>query len=479
MSAESTISTSLRDELQAIVGANGVITRPEELLCYECDALTVARVRPAAVVFPRDTTQAVAVIRALNAHGVPFTPRGTGTSLSAGTLAVRGAVQIGTSRMDRILDVDLRNGRMRVQAGVINLNVSNAVADDGFFFAPDPSSQGACTIGGNVAYNSGGPHTLKYGVTVNHLLGVTLVTPDGEIIEAGGAAEDPAGYDLTGVICGSEGTFGLITEAVLRLLPVAEAHRTMLAVFDGTEDAINCVSDMIGEGIVPVALEFMDQMITRAVEDAYGFGLPRDAEAVLLIELEGLEAGMDRQADRVVAMCEQHDAVRVQRANTEQERLDLWKCRKQAFGAIGRLSPSYATQDGVVPRTRLPEMLAYVAEVAREYDIRIANVFHAGDGNVHPIALYDDRDAEQTRRVLAAGAKILTHAMALGGSPTGEHGIGLEKTHMLGMMYNEDDLAAMRRLRETFDPLERANPCKVFGGDDLPEVFREMGSALA
>jgi glycolate oxidase len=259
-------------------------------------------------------------------------------------------------------------------------------------------------------------------------------------------------------------------------MPAAEAHRTMLAVFDTVGDAINCVSDMIGEGIVPVALEFMDQMITRAVEDAYHFGLPSDAEAVLIIELEGLEAGLDEQADRVIAMCEGHNATRVQRATTEQERLDLWMCRKRAFGAIGRLSPSYITQDGVVPRTRLPEMLAYVAQIAQEYNVRIANVFHAGDGNIHPIALYDERDPEQTERVLEASAKILTRAMDLGGSPTGEHGIGLEKVGLLTAMYSQQDLAAMRRLRAVFDPDQRANPCKVFGGPAVPDVFSKMGS---
>lgn len=471
--------SDLHEQLRGIVGDDGVIVQAEELLPYECDGLTIARVLPSAVVFPRDTAQAAAVIRVLNAREVPFTSRGAGTSLSAGTLAMRSSVMICTSRMNRILDVDLRNRQMRVQAGVINLRVTEAVAADGWFYAPDPSSQPACTIGGNVAYNSGGPHTLKYGVTVNHLLGVTMVTPDGEIVETGGEAEDPIGYDLTGVICGSEGTFGLITEAILRLMPAAEAQRTMLAVFDAVPDAINCVSDLIGEGIIPVSLEFMDKMITRAVEDAYHFGLPRDAEAVLLIELEGLEAGIDRQADRVIEMCRRHNATRVDRARTQQERLNLWMCRKRAFGAIGRLSPSYITQDGVVPRTRLPEMLAYVAEVAQEYGVQIVNVFHAGDGNIHPIVLYDERDPEQTKRVLQACSKILVRAMALGGSPTGEHGIGLEKAGLLTRMFNERDLAAMRRLREVFDPQGRSNPVKVFGGEGLPEVFKEMEPAAS
>ncbi|MBN1345740.1 MAG: FAD-binding protein [Phycisphaerae bacterium] len=469
--------TSLHDELRAILGDDGVITDAAELLPYECDGLTVARVQPSAVVFPKDTRQTAEVLEVLSRHGVPFAPRGAGTSLSAGTLALRGAVQISVSRMNRILEIDLRNRQIRVQAGVVNQHVTNAVAKDGYFFAPDPASQPACTIGGNIAYNSGGPHTLKYGVTVNHVLGVTLVTPDGEIVEAGGPAEDPIGYDLTGVICGSEGTFGVITEAILRLQPAPEAHRTMLAAFETTDDAIDCVSDMIGEGIVPVALEFMDQMIVRTVEDAYHFGLPREAGAVLIIELEALEAGLDRQADRVVEMCDKHRAMDVRRARTPEERMQLWMCRKRAFGALGRLTPSYVTQDGVVPRTRLPEMLRYVADVAREFGIRIANVFHAGDGNIHPVLMYDERDPRQIPRVLAASAKILTRAMELGGSPTGEHGIGLEKIGLLAKMYGPDDLAAMRRLKAAFDPDERANPCKVFGGDGLPDVFREAGAA--
>lgn len=467
------IESDLADELRAIVGDDGVIVRPEELLPYECDGLTVARVQPSAVVLPRDTQQAVAVVKALNAHNVPFTSRGAGTSLSAGAVATRGSVIIGTSRMNRILDIDLRNRQMHVQAGVVNLHVTNAVTADGYFYAPDPSSQTACTIGGNLAYNSGGPHTLKYGVTVNHLLGLTLVTPDGEIVEAGGQAEDPTGYDLTGVICGCEGTFGLITEAVLKLTPSAETHRTMLAVFDNTLDATNCVSHMIGDGIIPVALEFMDQVLLRAVEDAYNFGLPRDAQAVLIIELDGLEAGLDRQADRVIEICRQNGSRPVRLATSEKERLELWMCRKRAFGAIGRVSSSFITEDGVVPRTRLPEMLEYVADIAKEYGIRIANVFHAGDGNIHPIALYDERKAGEAQRVLEASAKILNRAIDLGGSPTGEHGIGLEKVEQLRRMYTPADLAAMEKLRHVFDPSQRANPDKVFGGEGLPEIFLE------
>jgi len=467
-------ATDLHNELRSIVGEEGVITHPDELLAYECDGLTLVKATPSAVVFPRDTTEAAVVLRTLNRFGVPFVPRGAGTSLSAGTLPLGNAVQVCTSRMNRILEIDLRNRQMRVQAGVVNQHVTNAVAAKGYFFAPDPSSQPACAIGGNIAYNSGGPHTLKYGVTINHVLGVTLVTPEGEVIEAGGPAEDPIGYDLTGVIVGSEGTFGLVTEAILRLLPTPEAYRTLLAVFESPNDAVNCVSDMIGEGIIPVALEFMDQMITRIVEDAHHFGLPRDAGAVLIIEIEGLEAGLDRQADRVVEMCRTHRALKVDRAATEEERTALWMCRKRAFGALGRLTPNYITQDGVVSRTRLPEMLAYVAEVGHALGVRIANVFHAGDGNIHPVLLYDERDPEQTRRALQAGGRILTRCIELGGSPTGEHGIGVEKVHYLARMFGSDDLAAMQRLRAVFDPQGRANPGKMFGGPEMPAIFSAM-----
>ncbi len=469
--------SSLYQDLRAIVGAEGVISEPDDLLSYECDALTLVKTRPEAVVFPRDTAQAAAVIRVLNRHGVSFVPRGSGTSLSAGTLAMNGTVQICTSRMNRILEIDYRNRQVRVQAGVINLYVSNAVASRGYFYAPDPSSQTSCTIGGNIAYNSGGPHTLKYGVTLNHVLGVTLVTSDGQIVEAGGGAEDPIGYDLTGVIVGSEGTFGLVTEAVLKIIPVPEGNRTMLAAFDTVSDAINCVSDMIGEGIVPVALEFMDQTIVRIVEDSEHFGLPRDAGAVLVIEIEGFEVALNRQAERVMDMCRKHRAIRMDLAKSPQERLALWACRKRAFGALGRLTRSYLTQDGVVPRTRLPEILEYVNQMSQEYDVRIANVAHAGDGNIHPVLLFDDRDPDTARRALQAGGKILSRCIELGGSATGEHGIGVEKIAYLERMFTPDDLNAMRMLRDVFDPRGRANPQKVLGGPDVPEVFGAMTGA--
>jgi len=464
------IETSLAEQLREICGPEGVIDSPEELIVYECDAFTIAKAVPAAVVFPTSTEQTSRVLALLHEQAVPFVPRGAGTSLSGGCLPVDGAVLVSTARMNEILQIDIRNRLARVQAGVVNIHITNAVNDQGYHFAPDPSSQPACTIGGNIATNAGGPHTLKYGVTVNHVLGLTLVMPTGRVVDLGGATEDSPGYDLTGVVVGSEGTFGIVTEAIVRLTPNPASYRTLLAAFDSVDDASQCVSEIIAQGIIPVALEFMDQLMIRAVEDAYGFGLPRDAEAILIIELDGLEAGIDSAAGRVETLCRQHAARRVERAVTEEQRLQLWKCRKMAFGAIGRLSPCYCTQDGVVPRTRLPEMLRYVYEVGRKYDLRIANVFHAGDGNIHPILLFDEQDADQTRRVLDASKEILAKCVELGGTITGEHGIGVEKTESIRLMYNEDDLAAMRRLREVFDPDGLANPGKILPGREIQQI---------
>ncbi len=464
------IETSLADELRAICGQEGVIDSPDELIVYECDAFTIAKRTPSAVVFPTSTEQAARVLKVLHREAVPFVPRGAGTSLSGGCLPTDDAVFVCTSRMNRIIEIDVRNRLAHVEAGVVNIHVTDAVAADGYHFAPDPSSQPACTIGGNVATNSGGPHTLKYGVTVNHVLGLTLVTPAGRIVELGGKTEDCPGYDLLGVVVGSEGTLGLVTEAIVRLTRNPASYRTLLAVFESVDEASQSVSDIIAEGIIPVALEFMDRLMIRAVEDAHGFGLPRDAEAILIVELDGHEAGIDQTAERVARICRGHAARRVDRAASSEERTELWKCRKRAFGAIGRLSPSYCTQDGVVPRTRLPEMLRYVYEVGRKHDLQIANVFHAGDGNIHPILLFDERDQQQSRRVLAASHEILAKCVELGGTVTGEHGIGVEKTQAMRLMYDEQDLNAMRRLREIFDPDGLANPGKIMPQDDISQV---------
>src|SRR5438105_4510562 len=389
----STVSP-LIDRLRQIVGAEALLTAPSELFVYECDAYTVEKNRPDVVVFPNSTEQVAAVVRACNELDVPFLPRGAGTSLAGGCLAVGGGVVISLMRMKRILEVNYRDRYAVVQPGVVNLWLTNHLKPHGYHFAPDPSSQGACTVGGNVATNSGGPHTLKYGVTVNHVLGVTLVLPDGSVIKTGGPAEDNPGYDLTGIIVGSEGTFGVVTEITCRITRNPEAYRTLLGVFETVDDATNTISDLIGAGIVPAALEMLDQLILKAVEEAFHFGFPLDAGAVLIMEVDGLEAGLEHSAERIAAIAKKNNAREVRRANTDAERALLWKSRKQAFGAVGRLAPSYCTQDGVVPRTKLPQILRIIQAIGEKYDIGIANGFHAGDGNIYPILLFDERDSD-------------------------------------------------------------------------------------
>ncbi len=454
-------------ELRAIVGPEGIITGDDELLVYECDAYTLEKHPPGVVVLPRDTAQVAAVVKLCARHRLPIIPRGAGTSLSGTVLAVTGGVMVALTRMNKILDVDYRNRRALVEAGCVNAWVTNAVKARGLFYAPDPSSQSACTIGGNVATNSGGPHTLKYGVTTNHILGFELVLPDGEAVWLGTTpegGEDVDGYDLRGAVIGCEGMFGIVTRVLLRLVRAPQAFKTLLGVFESVDDASETVSDIIAAGIVPGAVEMMDQLITQAVEAAYHFGFPLDAGAVLIVELDGLSAGLERQAERVIELCKKHRAREVRLARTEQERADLWKSRKRAFGAIGRLSPNFITQDGVVPRSKLPEMMRFIRECSERHGLRIANVFHAGDGNLHPLILYDERDADQVRRAVAAGDDILTRCVEMGGSVTGEHGIGVEKMDFMAKQFSKDDLDAMRALRGVFDPEGRCNPHKMFPG---------------
>ncbi len=452
----------LAARLRALVGADGVVDRPEALLVYECDGYTLERATPELVVLPHTPEEVAAVVRLLAADGIAFVPRGAGTGLSGGTLPVAAPVMICTSRLQRIEAIDVQNRYVTVQAGVVNQWVTNAVRRHGLCYAPDPSSQPACTIGGNVAENSGGPHTLKYGVTVNHVLGVELVLPSGEVVHLGGPVEDRIGYDLVGVVVGSEGTFGIVTRATLRLVRIPEATRTMLAVFDSVDAASAAVSGIIAAGIVPAALEMMDRLIIEAVEAAFHVGLPTDAGAVLLVELDGLAVGLDPLAERVRAVCIEAGARELRTARDESERAALWKSRKRAFGAVGRLAPNYCTQDGVVPRTRLPDIVRHIAAAGARHRVRIANVFHAGDGNIHPILLFDERDPDEVARVLAAGRDILEACIALGGSITGEHGIGVEKIAQMPLLFGPDDLAAMIRLRAVFDPEGRANPHKIF-----------------
>ena len=448
-----------------MVGAEGLILHPRELLVYECDAYTLERRVPPFVVLPRNTEEAAQVVRLCHEARVPIVPRGAGTSLSGSVLSEDGAVMIAVTRMNRILSVDPRNRRALVESGCVNAWVTQASQKHGLYYAPDPSSQSACTIGGNVGTNSGGPHTLKQGVTTNHVLGLELVLPDGDIVWLGTSPEGgevDSDLDLRGVLIGCEGMFGVVTRVLLRLSKLPQTYRTMLGVFETVADASQTVSDIIASGIVPGALEMMDQLITQAVESAYHFGFPLDAGALLIIELDGLEAGLDQQVKKVLEICRNNHAREVRTANTAEERASLWKCRKRAFGAIGRLSPNFLTQDGVVPRSRLPEMMAFIQGISARFGLRIPNVFHAGDGNIHPLILYDERDPDQVRRAIQAGNEILERCIQMGGSATGEHGIGVEKIDFMSRQFTAVDLAAMKRLRLAFDPEARCNPGKMF-----------------
>jgi glycolate oxidase len=455
-------ATPLLDRLRALLGPGGVITAPSELVVYECDGYTIEKNRPHAVVFPTSADEVAAVVKLCNELDVPFVPRGAGTSLAGGCLPVGGGVMIALTRMRKVHEVNVPDRYAIVEPGVVNLQLSNLLKPHGLHFAPDPSSQGASTVGGNSSTNAGGPHTLKYGVTVNHVLGLEIVLPDGSIVRTGGPAPNRPGYDLTGTIVGAEGTFGVVTKIWVRLTPLPSAVRTMLAVFDSIDDATNTISDIIGAGIIPAALEMVDTTILRAVEAAFHFGFPLDAEAVLIMEVDGLEAGLDREAERVMEFARQHGAREVRRAASDAERLLLWKCRKQAFGALGRLAPSLCTQDGVVPRTKLPHMLRRTREIGTKYNLEIGNVFHAGDGNIHPVILFDERDPDQVRRVIAAGNEILDECIACGGSVTGEHGIGVEKLDFMPKLFAPADLDQMLRLRTAFNPDNRCSPHKIF-----------------
>lgn len=451
----------LLDRLRAIVGPEAMLSSPSDLLVYECDGYTIEKNRPDVVVFPTSTEHVVKIVQTCNELKTPFLPRGAGTSLAGGCLPVGGGVMIALTRMKRILEVSTRDRYAIVEPGVVNLWLTNHLKPHGYHFAPDPSSQGACTIGGNTATNSGGPHTLKYGVTVNHVMGLELVLPDGRVVQTGGPTVDNPGYDLTGVIVGAEGTFGVVTKAWVRITRNPQAYRTLLGVFETVEDATNTISDIIGAGIIPAALEMLDSLILQAVEAAFHFGFPLDAGAVLIMEVDGLEAGLEADAERIRAIALKNKAREVRRAGSDAERLLLWKCRKQAFGAVGRLAPSYCTQDGVVPRTRLPHILREIQRIGQKYALRIANVFHAGDGNIHPILLFDERDADQVKRVLAASHEILEECIACGGSVTGEHGIGVEKIDFMPKLFTPEDLDTMLRLRTAFNPDNRCSPAKM------------------
>jgi glycolate oxidase len=455
--------SALRRELAGIVGPAGVLSEPEELLVYESDGLTLFRALADFIVFPAATEHVAAIVRLANREGLPFVARGAGTGLSGGCLPAEGGIVISMMRMNRVLEVDYDNQIAVVEPGLVNLHLSWAVGPQGFYYAPDPSSQQACTIGGNIANNSGGPHTLKYGVTVNHVLGLEVVMPDdGSVVWLGGRTRDPLGYDLAGLFVGSEGTFGIATKIVVRILRKPQAVRTVLAVFDQIDQASAAVSAIIARGLVPAAVEMIDQLTIQAVEDAFGCGYPRDAAAALLIEVDGLRAGMDAQIAHIEAACREAGAREVRTAADEAERQLLWKGRKSAFGAYGRVSPAYMVMDGVIPRTKLPYVLGRVNEIVAAHGLRVGNVFHAGDGNLHPNILYDPRKPGEEARVVRAGAEIMKVCAEVGGSISGEHGIGLEKSDFMPFIFSAADLAFMQRLKSAFNPTGLCNPGKVF-----------------
>ncbi len=429
-------------------------------MLYEYDALSSMR-QPDAVAFPATTEQVIAIVKLAAREKIPVIARGAGTGLSGGAVTVEGGIVVGFSRMKKILEIDFENQRARVQPGVVNLDLSLAVSDQGYYFAPDPSSQKACTIGGNVAENSGGPHTLASGVTSNHVLGLEVVLPSGEVIHTGAAHGDRSGYDLTGLIVGSEGTLGIVTEILVRLMRKPEALKTLLAVYDGVLEATRTVAAITARGITPAALEMMDGFTLRAVEDATHAGYPKDSAAVLLIEVEGIREGVEEEADQIEAVCRENHAREVRRAKNDAERELLWRGRKNAFGAIGRISPSFYVQDGVIPRTRLPEMLEFIAGVGEKHQLQIGNIFHAGDGNLHPLIMFDSRDERQHLRVLNAAKEIMTKCAEMGGSITGEHGVGIEKNELMPLIFSGDDIEMMARIKSVFNPGGSFNPGKV------------------
>src|SRR5271157_1920056 len=453
-------SKDLFGELAGIVGEDSVLWRPEDLMLYEYDALSSQR-QPDAVAFPRKTQHVVQIAKLALRHNLPLVARGAGAGLSGGSVATEGGILLVFSRMKQILEIDLENQRARVQPGVVNLDLSLAVADEGYYYAPDPSSQKACTIGGNIAENSGGPHTLAYGVTTNHVLALEVVLPDGEVIHTGSQHWDRPGYDLTGVLVGSEGTLGIVTEATVRLSRKPEAVKTLLAIYDRVVDATRTVAAITARGITPAALEMMDGFTLRAVEEATHAGYPMDCAAVLLIEIEGLREGVEDQADQIEAVCRRNAARDVRRAKTAEDRDLLWRGRKNAFGAMGRISPSFYVQDGVIPRTRLPEMLEFIGQVSDKHQLVVGNIFHAGDGNLHPLIMFDNRDREQSRRVKEAAAEIIAQCAAMGGSITGEHGVGIEKNELMPLIFSSDDLEMMQKLKSAFNPTGMFNPGKL------------------
>jgi glycolate oxidase len=450
-------------QFEAVVGKDGVVQRREELITYECDGLTSYRQRPAVVVLPRTTEQVAQVVKICDRNSIPFIARGAGTGLSGGALPIENCVLIVTSLMRQILNIDLENQRVVVQPGVINNWVTQSISGAGFYYAPDPSSQIICSIGGNVAENSGGVHCLKYGVTTNHVLGLKIVLPDGSIVDVGGQIPEMPGYDLTGVFVGSEGTLGIATEITLRILKTAESICVLLADFTSVEAAGASVSDIISAGIIPGGMEIMDNISINAVEDVVCTNCyPRDAAAILLVELDGLAVEVEANKQRVAEICKNNGARNITTASDPEQRLRLWKGRKAAFAAAGHLSPDYYVQDGVIPRTQLPYVLSEIEALTQKYGYRIANVFHAGDGNLHPLILYDNSVPGALEKVEEVGGEILKLCVKVGGSISGEHGVGADKKCYMPDMFTEADLETMQWVRQAFNPKGLANPGKIF-----------------
>jgi len=458
--SETTKATVVR-ELQQVLGKAYVLHTPYDVALYEYDA-SIERARPDIVVLPSNNGEVAEIVKIASRYHIPVVPRGAGTGLSGGAIPVYGGIVIAFARMNRILEVDYENLRAVVEPGVVNIHLSKALNPHGYAYVPDPSSQRSCTIGGNVGENAGGPHTLIYGVTTNHVVGLEIVTPEGEIVEIGGEASDLPGYDLTGLLIGSEGTLCIVTRIVVRIVPLAEAVKTMVGVFDTMEDASNTVSEIIASGVIPAAIEMMDQMILQAVEADTHAGYPMDAAAVLLMEIEGLHESVDDQLAQIVAICEKNHARVIRIAADEAERQLLWSGRKNAFGAVGRISPEFYVQDGVVPRTQLPYVLRCISDICQRYNLKVGNVFHAGDGNLHPLILFDSQIEGEVERVRMAGHEILEICATVGGSITGEHGVGIEKQAEMALIFSEADLRIMQQVRAAWNPEQLFNPGKLF-----------------
>jgi len=454
------LSEAFVDELRAVLGAAHVIVEPEQLRVYECDGLTGHRAVPELVVLPGSTEDVQSVLRACHRERVPFVARGAGTGLSGGATPVAGGVVVSLARMNQILEIDIVSQRVVVEPGVPNLEVTRAVAAEGFFYAPDPSSQQVCTIGGNVAENSGGAHCLKYGFTAHHVTGLTFVLPDGDVVELGGKALDPDGPDLLGVLVGSEGTLGIATRVTLRIVRSPQAVRTLLAGFHTMDAAGGAVSAIVAAGVMPSAIEMMDRLTIEAAELAVAPGYPAGAGAVLLVELDGVVEQVEDDAEEVERICAEWGAFEIRGATNDADRALLWKGRKSAFAAMGRVATDYYVQDGVVPRTRLPEVLRQIETLAEHHGLRVGNVFHAGDGNLHPLVLYD-AEAGETERARVLAEAILDACLDAGGSLTGEHGVGMDKACSMPRMFSERDLQVFERLRRAFDPVGLCNPGKV------------------